>query len=224
MDGRPGLRRAHRGIIQPRLDGSGRSQQHAGEGRLRAQLCDLCRCRRSLASFLPGDEPFDEGGGAPDIHGPAASRCRRRRTGCRLARKERQGIGRGGTDGDQGERGGGNACVARYRRDRRAPLGLFDRLLCDVARLRRHTAGWRSKPSLGIIDTQSVKCIPVRGPRGYDAANKVLGRKRVALVDAAGTWLAIAVVPASTQEADTLPALDRGEAGWPSLPLQLQSL
>jgi len=41
--------------------------------------------------------------------------------------------------------------------------------------------------------------------------------KRVALVDADGTWLAVAVVPASTQERDTLPALDAGKAEWPSL-------
>lgn len=39
----------------------------------------------------------------------------------------------------------------------------------------------------------------------------------MALVDADGTWLAIAVVPASTQERDTLPALDAGKAEWPSL-------
>src|SRR3712207_7568298 len=45
-----------------------------------------------------------------------------------------------------------------------------------------------------VIDTQSVACIPVRGARGHDAAKKVLGRKRVALVDADGTWLAVAVV------------------------------
>ena len=42
------------------------------------------------------------------------------------------------------------------------------------------------------------------------------GRKRVALADADGTWLATAVVPASTQERDTLPAL-AGKAEWPSL-------
>ena len=40
-------------------------------------------------------------------------------------------------------------------------LGLFDRLLCDVACLRRRAAGRKPEPSLGIIDTQSVKCIPV---------------------------------------------------------------
>lgn len=44
----------------------------------------------------------------------------------------------------------------------------------------------------------------------------MLGRKRVALVDADGTWLAIAVVPTATQERDTLPALDAGKAEWPS--------
>jgi putative transposase len=30
-------------------------------------------------------------------------------------------------------------------------------------------------------------------------------------------WLAIAVVPASLQDRDTLPALDAGKAEWPSL-------
>jgi putative transposase len=95
--------------------------------------------------------------------------------------------------------------------------GLFDRLLEDVARRRRRAAGRRAAPRLSIIDTQAVKCIPVRGPRGYDAAKKVLGRKRVALVDADGTWLAVAVVPASVQDRDTLEALDPGKAAWPSL-------
>ncbi len=57
----------------------------------------------------------------------------------------------------------------------------------------------------------------MRGPRGYDATKKGLGRKRVALVEAEGTWLAIAVVPASVQDRDTLEALDPGKAAWPSL-------
>jgi putative transposase len=62
-----------------------------------------------------------------------------------------------------------------------------------------------------------VKCIGVRGPRGYDAAKGVVGRKRVALVGAEGHWLAIAVVPASVQHRDTLEVLDAGKARWPSL-------
>jgi transposase len=114
-----------------------------------------------------------------------------------------------------------------------AGQGLLDRLLRDVAR-RRRARGRRAQPRLSIIDTQTVKCIPVRGPRGYDAAKTVkcipvrgprgydaaktvLGRKRVALVDADGTWLAVAVVPAAVQDRDTLAALDAGKAHWPSL-------
>ena len=56
-------------------------------------------------------------------------------------------------------------------------LGLFDRLLGDVARQRRRIAGRRPQPRLGIIDTQAVKCIPVRGPRGYDAGKSAPRRR-----------------------------------------------
>src|SRR3954451_15632590 len=70
-------------------------------------------------------------------------------------------------------------------------LGLFEILLREVARRRRRKAGRRRGPTLGVIDTQAVKCIGVRGPRGYDAAKGVVGRKRVALVDAEGHWLAV---------------------------------
>src|SRR3982751_5003159 len=108
-------------------------------------------------------------------------------------------------------------------------LGLFDALLRDVARRRRRRAGRRPGPTLAIIDTQAVKCIGVRGPRGGacppasrrldrgDAAKGVVGRKRVALVDAEGHWLAVAVVPASVQDRDAPEALDAGKARWPSL-------
>ena len=96
-------------------------------------------------------------------------------------------------------------------------LGLFDAVLRAVARLRRRGTRRGSEPRLAIIDTQSVKCIPVRGPRGYDAGTKVLGRKRVALVDAEGHILAVAVVSAAVQDRDTLAALDAGKARWPSL-------
>src|SRR3954462_9636777 len=96
-------------------------------------------------------------------------------------------------------------------------LGLFDALLRDVARGRGRKGGGRPGPTLAIVDTQAVKGIAVRGPRGYDAGKKVLGRKRVALVDAEGHWLAVAVVPASVQDRDTLEALDAGKARWPTL-------
>ena len=91
-------------------------------------------------------------------------------------------------------------------------------LLREVARRRRRKVGRRPGPSLGIVDTQTVKCIAVRGPRGYDAAKGAVGRKRVALVDAEGHWLAVAVVQASVQDRDALEALDAGKVRcWPTL-------
>lgn len=95
--------------------------------------------------------------------------------------------------------------------------GLFDALLRSVARGRRRARGRTEGPRLAVIDTQTVKCVPVRGPRGYDAAKKTVGRKRVALVDADGAVLAVAVVPANVQDRDGLKALSAGKAAWPSL-------
>ncbi len=95
--------------------------------------------------------------------------------------------------------------------------GLLAALPREVARRRRRAAGRRAGPSLCIIDTQAVRRIAVRGPRGYDAAKGVVGRKRVALVDADGHVLAVAVVPASVQDRDTREALDGDKACWPGL-------
>jgi putative transposase len=91
-----------------------------------------------------------------------------------------------------------------------ASLGLFEHMMRDLTRLRRRAAGRRPAPTLAIIDTQSVKCLSVRGPRGFDPAKRLVGRKRVAMVDAEGFPLAIA-----------LPALDKGKEAWPSLRLAI---
>jgi transposase len=60
---------------------------------------------------------------------------------------------------------------------------------------------WR--PSAGILDTQSVKTGPQRGPRGYDAGKKIRGRKRLLLVDTLGLVHSVQIVPASMQDRDT---------------------
>ena len=88
--------------------------------------------------------------------------------------------------------------------------GVFEILMRAGARRQRRRCGRRLQPRLAIIDTQSVKCIGVRGPRGYEGAKKLVGRKRVLMVDAEGFILAVTVVPANVQDCDTLPALD----GW----------
>ena len=90
--------------------------------------------------------------------------------------------------------------------------GLFARMRRDLARLRRGTMGRKLNTRMVIIDTQTVKCIPVRGPRRLDAVKWTQERKRVVLVDADGVWLAIAVVPASVQERGLLPAPGNGRA------------
>ena len=74
----------------------------------------------------------------------------------------------------------------------------------------------RRRPSAGILDTQSVRTGPQRGPRGYDAAKKVKGRKRVLPVDTKGLIHAIQVVPASVQDRDT-PAVIEPELAGSSL-------
>jgi putative transposase len=61
-----------------------------------------------------------------------------------------------------------------------------------------------------------VRTGPQRGPRGYDAAKRVKGRKRVLLTDTEGLIHAIQVVPASMQDRDT-PAVIEPELAGSSL-------
>lgn len=58
---------------------------------------------------------------------------------------------------------------------------LFEALMRVLARRQRRRCGRRSDPRLAFIDTQSVKCVGVRGPRRYDGTKDLFGYKRVAL-------------------------------------------
>ena len=72
---------------------------------------------------------------------------------------------------------------------------------------RRLAAGRKRRPTAAIIDTQSVKTGPQRGPRGYDANKKVKGRKRVLMIDTQGDPLGVRVVSGEVQDRDALRAL-----------------
>jgi transposase len=89
------------------------------------------------------------------------------------------------------------------RLDRWRRFEVLERALAVVNGCLRLAHGRKWRPSAGILDTQSVKTGPQRGPRGYDAGKKVNGRKRLLLVDTEGLVQAIRVVPTSMQDRDT---------------------
>jgi transposase len=94
---------------------------------------------------------------------------------------------------------------SRLRRWRE--LAVLDRALAVVVVCLRLARGRRRRPTAAIVDTQSVRTGPQRGPRGYDAGKKVKGRKRVLMVDVEGDPLGIRVVPADVHEHRALLAL-----------------
>ena len=64
--------------------------------------------------------------------------------------------------------------------------------------------GRAPSPTAAILDTQSVKTTESGGPRGFDAAKKVNGRKRHIAVDTSGLLLGVPVHAASIQGADSV--------------------
>jgi transposase len=96
---------------------------------------------------------------------------------------------------------------------------VLDRALAVLVACRRLAGGRKRRPTAAIIDTQSVRTGPQRGPRGYDAGKKVKGCKRVLLVDTEGDPLGIRVVPADVHEHRALRALAPDLAAHPTLRL-----
>jgi putative transposase len=77
---------------------------------------------------------------------------------------------------------------------------LWRRINLALIRRARLAMGRNATPSAGVIDSQSVKTTESGGPRGFDAAKKVRGRKRHIVTDTQGFLLALLVHPANIQD------------------------
>ena len=89
----------------------------------------------------------------------------------------------------------------------------------DALRTRvRRRAGRHESPSMGVIDSQSVKTTEQGGPHGIDAHKKVNGRKRHVMVDTMGMVMAAVVHSAGIQDRDgAKPVLEKLVGKFPRL-------
>ncbi|MDQ5829667.1 MAG: IS5 family transposase, partial [Actinomycetota bacterium] len=81
--------------------------------------------------------------------------------------------------------------------------GVWESMRHHLVLMLREQVGREPSPTAAILDTQSVKTAKQGGPRGYDAAKKVKGRKRHIAVDTSGLLLGVMVHAADIQDAES---------------------
>jgi putative transposase len=99
----------------------------------------------------------------------------------------------------------------RFRRE-----GVWEAAAHALTPVARTAAGRNAAPRTGLVDTQSVRCGPQKGERGWDGAKKLKGRKRHVLMCSAGFLLAVLVTAACLHDQHGVdPLLARAHAaGW----------
>ncbi|MGI8467408.1 MAG: IS5 family transposase [Pyrinomonadaceae bacterium] len=78
-------------------------------------------------------------------------------------------------------------------------IGKLHRILHQRVRVKQ---GREVSPSLGLLDSQSVKTVSLTEVKGVDANKKINGRKRFVVTDTLGWIMGLMVVAASVQERD----------------------
>ena len=98
---------------------------------------------------------------------------------------------------------------AVYQQTRRwIAAGCFEAIVHDLRLLVRAAAGRRPQPSVGIVDSRTLRSTVESGQRaGVDGNKRVRGSKVHAAVDTMGTLLALAVTPANEAERHEISAL-----------------
>ena len=78
--------------------------------------------------------------------------------------------------------------------------GLFEAINAKLVELSRKKSGRRKQPSMGIMDSQSVKTANGGEDRGIDGNKKINGRKRHVVTDTVGHLLAVKVTAANVSD------------------------
>ncbi len=111
---------------------------------------------------------------------------------------------------------GWNAVYKTFRRWQ--ARGLFEAMYDRLRKLWRVRQHREPDPTATVLDSQSVKTSPQGGPKGFDAAKKVKGRKRHLVTDTLGLLLAVLVTTGCIQDRDAaVPAMELAKKKVPGI-------